>query len=454
MWAVDSHELSENQRTDMAKKYNNTRRNGRPRPNRRKRSKKRHSNRREWTGASQLLEVAGTGFRRSPDAKPQAGPGAAVETSNRPVREGTAAGGPLLRAVACSADSSDQRFGAVSSGCSQVLEHVPHALAVTHWGQAEGRPIPIRITGRRRCGEPASSATRFERLATVPALPPGGGRFAFTTSVPNIASGEWDVCTERTDANRFAQRPQRFVLRTCPAQLCHGPAVKVWAWPTLVMAGAVLAVVVQALLLARIGANVAAGAAVSAAACVVGFAGAKAWYLVSADKPIRRFLSAGACIQGFLAAALTTLAVGGTVTGIGAAALLDATTPGLFLGMALGRPGCLLTGCCAGRPTASRWALWSSDRVIATRRIPVQLWEAAAALLLGIAALVVALGGGLAVTGLLFAAAMATYTGVRQLLFPLRTDPHTRRGRSITLAICATVLAGAVAVDAAKGWIS
>lgn len=49
-----------------------------------------------------------------------------------------------------------------------------------------------------------------------------------------------------------------------------------------------------------------------------------------------------------------------------------------------GRPGRFFAGCCAGRPTASRSGLWSSDRVLAVRRIPVQLWEAATALLIGV----------------------------------------------------------------------
>jgi hypothetical protein len=84
--------------------------------------------------------------------------------------------------------------------------------------------------------------------------------------------------------------------------------------------------VVQGLLLARSDANVAAGVMVSVGSCLVGFAGAKARYLISTGKPIRRFLTGGACIQGFLLAALTTLAIGGALTGIGAGELLDATT--------------------------------------------------------------------------------------------------------------------------------
>lgn len=344
-----------------------------------------------------------------------------------------------------------QRRGVETFGCSQIFEQLPQVLTVTHWGQAEGRPIPIRITGWRRDGA-AASAPRLERLATVPSLPAGSGRFAYTVSVSNVPGGDWEVGTERTDVSRSGTRLQRIVMPTRPAQLAYGPAVTVWSWPVLVLAGAALALVVQALLLARTDADVAAAVMVSVVSCVVGFAGAKAWYLVASRKPIRRFLSGGACIQGFLLAALTTLAIGGALIGIGAGQLLDATTPGLFLGMALGRPGCFFTGCCAGRPTVSRWGLWSSDRTIAVRRIPVQLWEAAAALVIGLTSLAGVLLGGLPVAGSIFVAAIAAYTGFRQLLFPLRADPHTRRGRHITLAICVVLLVGDLAVAAAVGW--
>jgi phosphatidylglycerol:prolipoprotein diacylglycerol transferase len=161
-----------------------------------------------------------------------------------------------------------------------MFEQVPQGLAVTHWGQAEGRPIPIRITGRRRADAAGNTATRFERLATVPSLPAGSGRFAFTVAEPNVAVGDWEVSTERTHLSRIGHRPQRSLVRTRPAQFAYGPAVNVWSWPALVLAGAALAIVVQALLLARSDANVAVAVMVSVGSCLVGFAGAKAWYLV------------------------------------------------------------------------------------------------------------------------------------------------------------------------------
>lgn len=68
--------------------------------------------------------------------------------------------------------------------------------------------------------------------------------------------------------------------------------------------------------------------------------------------------------------------------------------------------------------------------------------------------LAVELNGGLPVSGATFVAALATYTGARQLLFPFRADPHTRRGRNVTLAVCVALLAADVAVVAAAVWLT
>jgi len=119
----------------------------------------------------------------------------------------------------------------------------------------------------------------------------------------------------------------------------------------------------------------------------------------------------------------------------------------LFLGMAIGRPGCFLAGCCSGRPTRSRWGLFSSDRTLATRRIPVQLYEAAAALLIAGVALAAVLQVDLPVGGLVFLGSIAAYTLVRQGLFLFRVDAHTRRGRLTVSLICCAVLIGVLAAS-------
>ncbi|MFD2399977.1 prolipoprotein diacylglyceryl transferase family protein [Prauserella oleivorans] len=212
----------------------------------------------------------------------------------------------------------------------------------------------------------------------------------------------------------------------------------------LVGLGALVAIVLQALLAGRAGINAGAVLAVSLIGCLLGFVGGKVYYLVLHRKHPRQFLTAGACIQGFLLVALGVVAAGAAVLRIPIGVLLDATAPGVFLGMAVGRPGCWLTGCCAGRPTSSRWGLWSSDRRLATRRFPVQLVEAAVALMIGIVSLIVVLTVRPPIPGAIFVGATAAYTFGRQLLFPLRTESRTRIGRLVTMAICGLVLIAAV----------
>lgn len=340
-----------------------------------------------------------------------------------------------------------------ANSCADAFSQVePLGLAATYWGVAADvepcEDVSIRFTGVRVAAEdhPPTEKDHFERTLVVKSLAPAGGRFAATTRIQGIASGEWQVSAHRIDDGaEGTERQQSTVLTARTALLTHGPALRVWSWPALVAAGAVVALILQGLLLSRTDTNVAAAVSISAVSCVLGYIGAKVWYLVLHRQPVRAFIRAGACIQGFLLVALGTLIIGGALGGMDVGAVLDATTPGLFLGMTIGRPGCFLAGCCSGRPTGSRWGLFSSDRTLATRRIPVQLYEAAAALLIAGVALAVVLQVDLPVGGLVFLGSIAAYTLIRQGLFLFRVDAHTRRGRLAVSLICCAILAGVVA---------
>jgi phosphatidylglycerol:prolipoprotein diacylglycerol transferase len=110
----------------------------------------------------------------------------------------------------------------------------------------------------------------------------------------------------------------------------------------------------------------------------------------------------------------------------------------------VGRVGCLLGGCCVGRPTRSRWGVWSSNRHVGVRRIPVQLMESALAGALALLTVPAVLAWGTSSDGAVFVAAVAAYTAGRQLLFPLREIPRaTAHGRVVTL-----VVAGALSLTA------
>lgn len=366
----------------------------------------------------------------------------------------------IVRAPAPPGPPSHPTAGrAAREGCAGVVvDAEPQALAVTYRfdvpsGQGKAAAA-IRFRGTRTGAAVRGPGDRFERIERIDEIPARGGPVAITARVQGVTPGEWRVVAEPLALSAslagLGLARQVSVARTRLVVLAHGPAVRPVWWPALVGFGAVVAIALQAALVARAHLDVLGTFLLAVLACAIGFAAAKAWYLVQHRRPPRTILTAGACIQGFLVGAFGTLTIGATMAGLPVGALLDATAPGLFLGMAVGRPGCFLSGCCAGRPTSSRWGLWSSDRRLAIRRHPVQLAEAALALAIGLGSLAVDLTVTQAFGGAVFAGAVAAYTFGRQLLFPLRSDPHTRAGRIATMGVCGLVLIAVVTVLAAN----
>jgi len=201
--------------------------------------------------------------------------------------------------------------------------------------------------------------------------------------------------------------------------------VRLGAWPALVGAGTVLALVVQSLLAQHLELPLQRLIPLSLVTCLLGLLGAKTYYLATHPQERRSFLTPGMSIQGFVLAAVAALFGGSLLLGLSPGPVLDSAAPGLLLGMMVGRFGCLLGGCCAGRPTSSRWGLWSSDRSVGVRRVPVQLLESSLAGVVAALALYGVTVFGASAGGLVFVAAIAAYTAGRQLLFPLRGIPRT-----------------------------
>jgi phosphatidylglycerol:prolipoprotein diacylglycerol transferase len=216
------------------------------------------------------------------------------------------------------------------------------------------------------------------------------------------------------------------------------------SWVALVGLGVLVGLVLQGLLLSRAGEDIGAALFVSAAAVVAGCAGAKVWYVVVQ----RGWRFDGWCVQGAIlggGVAAGVVLVSGSA--IHAGTYLDASAPGLMLGMAVGRPGCFLAGCCYGRPTSSRWGIWSSDRCVGIRRVPTQLIEAALCLVIGMVALVFALVHGLEGSGLLLGGSLAAFVLGRQMILPYRAQPRqTSFGRPTTIALAAVTLIASVVI--------
>jgi prolipoprotein diacylglyceryltransferase len=106
----------------------------------------------------------------------------------------------------------------------------------------------------------------------------------------------------------------------------------------------------------------------------------------------------------------------------------------IFPGMAFARIGCVLNGCCAGRPTRSRFGMWLADGTgRRERRLPVQLLEFAAAVLLLVACW--SIRNALPRPGMLFMAAAAGYGAMRLVLQPLRREREFARRLDVQAAI-------------------
>ena len=354
-------------------------------------------------------------------------------------------------------------------GCDAVSEVEPQGLALTYWLDPEPASVPyatiIRFSGRRRSGAKAGHGDTFSIEEALDVLP-GAGPIALTARVEGLRAGKWQVTAAELSRGgaggirggrvRRALRAQASAEGTtiyAPIASALAPGAHVGAWPALVGVGWVVALVVQAMLAGRLGFKE--PPLLTVVASVIGLVGAKGYYaaghLIKGERNGRR-LFGGSCIQGFVLALGASLVVGARLWHVPVGALFDTAAPALMFGMTIGRYGCFFGGCCAGRPTASRWGLWSSNKRVTARRIPVQLVESTLALGLGITGLLVLWSTRPAPTGVLFVGLVAAYTLGRQLLFPLRDQPrYTAHGRMLVLTACSLIVLADVSVGLAGG---
>ena len=347
-------------------------------------------------------------------------------------------------------------------------------MSATFWLDPGTRGKPhsarVRFSGRRLgiTGKP-QPRDHFSQIEAVEHVVPGSGPVSITTKVCHINPGRWSISAElmsRHDGGRgirpypwsqhggprrvkpllwYSRKPAGNDLSeevsTGILAFARTPGVLLGAWPAFVGLGVAVGLTMQMVLVARANLDVRSALLISLLASAVGLAGAKVWYLALHRNRQTRTPFEGLCIQGFLVGAAAVLVIGFVAVQLPVGKLLDASTPGLFVGMAIGRQGCFFSGCCAGRATASRWGVWASDRRLGAKRIPTQLMESVAALIIGVAALIWALLDHPPVAGAVFVAAVAAYTMTRQVLLPLRAEPRkTSIGRLLAMAAAAVVL--------------
>ena len=322
---------------------------------------------------------------------------------------------------------------------------------MSHWFDSgeEGEPYSavIRLHGQRAGvqGRPGPSDT-FTHEETVDGIVPGSGPVSISSWVYGLQPGEWNVSGELVRSTggafrgaRMRSSPlhpaawswRRWSVETAPsvpvktrwaalAPLARIPGVIPGSYTALLAVALVVALSSQLAILSGIQIGAPQSLIVSLVAAVAGLAGAKLWYAVL--HPGESLLKGGWAVDGFLVTAPLVAIAGLVALDLPIGAYLDATAPGLFFAVAIGRLGCFLTGCCAGRLTASRRGIWSSDRRVGARRVPTQLLESAAGLLIGAVALPATLLHVRAVHGAVFVAAFVVYLVVRQLLLRLRAE--------------------------------
>ncbi len=354
------------------------------------------------------------------------------------------------------------------------------ALSVTHWFDSgtdgESYSAIVRSTGRR-IGLDGKSQTRdtFVHEEAIAGILPGSGPVSVTGLVYGLQPGEWTVTADLIRAQpgasthralaRLSERRARPLPRaawswrrwrlsagpTRPVKtrweplvrFARVPAVIPGSWTGLVVLGVLVGFAVQAAILGRQNVSVGQSLLVDLVALLTGLIGAKLWYVAQHRGSWREWIGEGWAVDGFvvvasLAAVVTLLALNLPIGGF-----LDASAPALFFGVAIGRFGCFFTGCCAGRCTASRWGVWSSDRRVGARRVPTQLLESAAGLLIAVVSALLVVRGMPSLHGTIFVGAVAAYTLIRQFLLRLRAERHkSSLGASLTAAAAAVVLLG------------
>lgn len=351
----------------------------------------------------------------------------------------------------------------VASPIRAVTDVEPQAVGVTYWFTPPTGPEPyevtVRFTGHRLdvVGE-RTEADDFQVVAKLDDVQPASGPVALTQRVAGKGTGRWKVKADAVatprggDASSAVRLPSaEQVGRSAYAPVTQtlAPGVVPGSWPAMVGLGFVLGLTILGLLATIHGLVTGRVLMLALAAGALGLFGAKVYYWLTHPRETRTGGLTGLSLQGFVTTAIAVFVLGGWALGVRVGHLLDASIPALLAGQAVGRLGCLFAGCCAGLPNTSRWAVWSSDRRIGTRRIPVQLLESTSAALLALATGLIAWLTPPESAGFLFLGGLAAYVIVRQILFPLRGLPRlTKHGRTVMFILAPTALAASIAIPA------
>jgi phosphatidylglycerol:prolipoprotein diacylglycerol transferase len=237
--------------------------------------------------------------------------------------------------------------------------------------------------------------------------------------------------------------------------------IKIYAYPAMLYLGTVLGVIGGCFAAALHGLDPRQTAAAMLLLVLPALVGSRLLYVAShwpayrrEPRRIWRRSEGGAAMYGGLVLAfLVSLPLLG-VFGISVGAFWDAATLTILIGMIFTRVGCLLNGCCAGRPTKAWFSLYLPNvHGIWCRRLPTQLLEAGLAVVLLLGSIWA--WNRLPFNGALFLANLAAYGVGRWWLETARETIDTigsvRLNRAISLGLVALSLGILVGITLLRG---
>ncbi|MCZ7624901.1 MAG: hypothetical protein C3F12_07365 [Candidatus Methylomirabilota bacterium] len=222
--------------------------------------------------------------------------------------------------------------------------------------------------------------------------------------------------------------------------------ITIYSYPAMQYLGLVFGIVGGNYAANRAGLNSAAIFLATFLLLVPALVGARLWHVALHWKTYRRAPAriwrrseGGMAMYGGLPFALLTSVPLLSFLRLSFGAFWDVATFTILIGMICGRIGCLLNGCCSGRPTEGRLALYLPDhRGIWKRRIPTQVLDAGWAMLLLVGA--VGLSSRLPFPGALFLYCLAGY-GIGRLGLESTREQQNKVGTlSINHVISAAIV--------------
>lgn len=248
-----------------------------------------------------------------------------------------------------------------------------------------------------------------------------------------------------TGSTRFAGR--RYLVRW--------RGVDIPAYTAMLYLGCVAGVLVGAAVAGSYGLDQSRVALATVLLLIPALAGARLWYVIehwtayrTAPQRIWRRSEGGSALYGGLLLSLLVSVPVLALFGISYWAFWDAAAFTMLIGLGFTRMGCLMNGCCAGRPTSAPLGMQLPDHEgVWERRIPTPLIEAGWAALVLAGAAVMSTGRPFA--GGVFVYVLAAYGAGRAVLEPTRAEAGTPGSRANILVSALLLAIGAIVLAAA-----